>query len=96
MKKYLKNENNLINKNIRNIGDKTNKFGTKLSGYRENAFSRFPLLFVLMSSFGLVATFYGFEKVIDQIGFFDSNPLMILFVGVVVLIITGSLYKKLN
>ena len=36
---------------------------------RDNAFTRFPVIFVLLSTFGLVATLYGFEKVIDQISF---------------------------
>ncbi|MCA9360860.1 hypothetical protein KC730_03150, partial [Candidatus Kaiserbacteria bacterium] len=59
-------------------------------------FARFPMIFVLLSSFGLVATFYGFEKVIDQIPYFNENPHMILMTGVVVLVLTGALYKKLN
>jgi len=77
--------------------NKTSKdIGKKVSDYRNNAFSKAPLLFVLLSSFGLVATFYGFEKVIDQIPFFNNHPTMILFTGIILLITTGSLFKKLN
>jgi len=54
------------------------------------------MLFVLLTSFGLVATFYGFEKIIDQITFFTENPQMILVVGVTILVATGALYKKLD
>ncbi|MCB9815291.1 hypothetical protein H6785_01795 [Candidatus Nomurabacteria bacterium] len=68
----------------------------KFSTVRDSAFARFPMIFVLLSSFGLVATFYGFEKVIDQIPYFNENPHMILMTGVVVLVLTGALYKKLN
>jgi hypothetical protein len=61
---------------------------------RESTFKRFPVLFTLLSAFGLVATFYGFEKVIDSFGF-STNPWAVLVLGLVVLIFTGSLYKKL-
>lgn len=68
----------------------------KFRSVRDSAFARFPLLFVLLTSFGLVATFYGFEKVIDQIPFFIENPHMILVTGVILLLFTGALYKKLS
>jgi len=71
-------------------------FTGKMRSVRENAFTKFPLIFVLLSSFGLVATFYGFEKVIDQIPLFTNNPFMILVTGIGVLLFTGALYKKLS
>ncbi len=67
----------------------------KLSVHRDNAFNRFPLLFTLLGAFGVVATFYGFEGLIDQISFLADNPFIILGTGLLVLILTGSLYKKL-
>lgn len=63
---------------------------------RDSAFSRFPIVFVFLSTFGVVATFYGFEKVIDQIQYFEENPSMVLLAGLFTLAITGALYKKLN
>lgn len=63
---------------------------------RDSTFKRFPFIFVFLSTFGLVATFYGFEKVIDQIDFFSDNPHMVLIAGVATLVLTGSLYKKLS
>jgi hypothetical protein len=71
-------------------------FGKRLLGVRNSAFTRYPLLFVLLSSFGLVATFYGFEKVIDNIAFFAENPYAILLTGIATLIFTGTLFKKLS
>ena len=64
--------------------------------YRKPVFSRFPLLFVLLSTLGLVATLYGFEKVIDSIPLFAEHPWLLLLAGVAILIFTGSLYKKLS
>jgi hypothetical protein len=67
----------------------------KLSAHRDNAFGRFPLMFTLLGAFGLVATFYGFERIIDKMGFFANHPFLLLGTGLLTLIITGSLYKKL-
>lgn len=63
---------------------------------RDSTFSRFPILFILASTFGLVATLYGFEKVIDAIPVFADNPWVILLTGLGTLLVTGALYKKLS
>ena len=70
--------------------------GKKVLGIRDSAFNRYPLVFVFLSTFGLVATFYGFEKVIDNVPFFSENPYMVLVTGIAILIFTGTLYKKLS
>lgn len=62
---------------------------------RRAAFQRFPLLFTLLGAFGLVATFYGFEGVMDRTGL-SENPYTLLALGIGVLIFTGTLYKKLE
>lgn len=63
---------------------------------RQRAFDRFPLLFTLLGTFGLVATFYGFERVIDQIPIFADNPYILLSAGISILVVTGTLYSKLK
>ena len=67
----------------------------KLRERKQAVFTRFPLLFTLLGAFGLVATFYGFEGVMDQIGL-SENPWVLLALGIGVLIFIGSLYKKLG
>lgn len=68
---------------------------SKLAARRNNSFSRFPLLFTLLGTFGLVATLYGFERLIDKSDFLSDNPFILLGMGLLTLILTGSLYKKL-
>jgi hypothetical protein len=68
----------------------------KLVQKRESVFSRFPLLFTLLGTFGVVTTFYGFEHAIDQINILASNPIITLGIGLATLILTGTLYKKLD
>jgi len=81
---------------IHTLEENTQKLGSKFGSYRDTAFSKFPLLFVLLSSFGLVSTFYGFEKLIDSVPILSENPIVLLLNGLLVLVITGSLYKKLS
>jgi hypothetical protein len=68
----------------------------KLAEQKESVFERFPLVFTLLGAFGLVATFYGFEGVIDQIPLYADNPFALLITGIVILALTGTLYKKLG
>lgn len=68
----------------------------KLIEQRDSVFKRFPLLFTLLGTFGLVTTFYGFQHIIQNISILANNPYIALSVGVLVLILTGTLYKKLG
>jgi hypothetical protein len=67
-----------------------------LARQRQKTELRYPLMFGLATSFGLVATFYGFEKLIDKVDIFARHPWLILVVGVIVLVSTGAAYRKLN
>lgn len=63
---------------------------------RDSLSERYPLVFTLTGAFGLVATFYGFEGIINRIDVLANNPYFILATGILALIITGQLYKKLS
>ena len=63
---------------------------------RESVAQRFPLVFGLAVSFGLVSTFYGFEGLINKIPFLQNNPWLVLATGIAILVATGTAYKKLN
>lgn len=63
---------------------------------RKHAFSRFPLLFTLLGTFGVVATMYGFNGILENIPLLVNNPYISLVVGLVILVFTGTLYKKLG
>lgn len=67
----------------------------KLAERKKAVFARFPLLFTLLGTFGLVATFYGFEGIMDRLGL-SENPFTLFLIGVSILFFTGSLYKKLG
>ena len=63
---------------------------------RESIAERYPLTFALIGTFGLVSTFYGFEKLIDSIELFANNPWILLLVGLVTLSVTGLALRKLS
>lgn len=68
----------------------------RLAESRNNAVAKFPLLFTMLTTFGIVATFYGFEHIIDNVEWLSENPVLLLTVGLSSLILTGALYKKLG
>lgn len=92
----IKAQKELVEKEIKKLEAMGGSIGGKVKNIRDSAFSRFPFLFVFLSTFGLVATLYGFEKLIDRIDYFQKYPEMVLVVGLVILLITGTLYKKLK
>ncbi len=74
---------------IKSIHD---KFGDKT----KPVLNRYPLLFAFLVTFGLASVLHGFELVTDEISFFKENPYYLLIIGVIVLLLTGTLYKKLD
>lgn len=63
---------------------------------RRSLLERFPVLFALLVTFGVSATFLGFERVLMEIPFIYERPWIILTLGIGVLVGTGTLYKKLG
>lgn len=92
----IKDQQKLVEEEIKKLEEMGGAVTDQVKQIRNSVFSRFPLLFTMLSTFGLVATLYGFEKVIDQIDFLASRPWAILTLGLVILLFTGALYKKLR
>ncbi len=57
---------------------------------------RYPLTFAILLVFSLSAISYGFEIIVEHIAFFDRHPWTLLVGGVLLLFITGSLYRWLE
>lgn len=72
------------------------QFIKKLDEKRVKAEARFPLLTALFATFGFVSLLYGFEKIIDKVTFLSNNPIVLLLIGLLILGVTGTVYKKLN
>jgi hypothetical protein len=63
---------------------------------RTSVISRYPVLFSLLVTMGVAATFLGFEKLVSSVPILDENPVLLLIVGISILAATGTLYKKLS
>ncbi len=46
----------------------------KMVEERVKAEAKFPLIFVLLATFGFVSVLYGFEKMIDRVDLFVNHP----------------------
>jgi hypothetical protein len=67
----------------------------RLSKGKKNTFIRYPLLFSLLAAFGLVITNDGIQGLITKVSWLNRNPIITLIVGMIILLFTGTLYKKL-
>lgn len=61
-----------------------------------SVFNRYPLTFALLVLFGAIAVGEGVKGILQSIRVLNSNPWYLLIIGLVILIFTGTLYKKLN
>lgn len=57
---------------------------------------RYPVLFALFVIFGATLVSQGIKELIFEVPFFNGHPFVMLIVGILVLIITGTLFKKLD
>ena len=85
-----------MTKSILPFTDVDDKIIEKARQKRESVAERYPMTFALVGTFGLVSTFYGFEKMIDKIHLFINHPWIILVLGIGTLSVTGLALRKLS
>jgi hypothetical protein len=68
----------------------------KINPVRQRLVHRFPVLFLLAVTFGVTAVFTGFEQILLKNNLLQTHPWLILVTGLIVLFLTGKLYKKLG
>lgn len=85
-----------LEESVEDLSSTVKKLTERFNKTRGTVFARFPLIFTLLGAFGFVATFYGFEHLIDRIDILANNPSLMLLTGLGILVLTGQLYKKLG
>lgn len=85
-----------MTKSVIPFTDIDDKIIEKAKQRRESVAERYPLTFALVGTFGLVSTFYGFEKIIDSIDALANHPWILLVLGLGTLLITGLALRKLG
>lgn len=61
-----------------------------------SVFGRYPLLFSLLGTFGVVLIIHGFDGIIEKMPFLSERPALLLVIGIVILVLTGTLYKRIE
>ncbi len=82
-----------VSSSIENLEDKLNDITNPV---RKKVLNRFPILFTLLTTFGITAVFFGFERILSEIDFLYKRPWLILLIGILILMATGTLYKVLD
>jgi hypothetical protein len=67
----------------------------RLRKEKQDSFKKFPLFFTLLTAFGVVITYNGIHGLIEKVDWLNNNPVIPLIVGILILLFTGTLYKKL-
>lgn len=64
--------------------------------YTKPVLKRYPLLFSFLLVFSAAAILDGFRMLSEQIEIFEKHPSLLIIIGVVTLVLTGTLYKSLD
>ena len=78
---------------IENLSNQVNKI---MASRTKNVFRRYPVTFGLAIVFGAVAVHEGLKGLMAEYGLLDISPWYLVVAGLVILTITGTLYKKLE
>jgi hypothetical protein len=78
------------------VADLEQRFEQVAQPVRRSVFYRFPILFTLLVAFGFTTTLVGFELVLAEWSYVYERPWLVLLLGLSILVLTGTLYKKLR
>lgn len=81
---------------LKAIEDLTKQLNDHIEKQGKGVFKRYPVTFALLATFGITAVSSGIKEIVEGMETFNQHPLALLFIGIVVLIFTGSLFKKLS
>jgi len=81
---------------LREIESISSHVNDMMAEHGKSVFRRYPLTFTLLALFGVVAVSEGAKGVLESFGIFAGHPWFLLIAGLIVLVITGKLFKKLD
>jgi hypothetical protein len=81
---------------LKHIEDLSNKVNKMMAPHAKTVFHRYPITFGLLILLGVTALQLGLKEVISDLGLLDINPIYLILIGIIILIITGTIYKKLE
>lgn len=78
---------------IEQLTKKTNRL---MESRTQTVFKKYPVTFSFLVLFGVISVLHGFEDLINKTPFLNNRPFLVFIIGIIILILTGSLYKKLD
>jgi len=81
---------------LKHLEDLSNKINTVMAERAKSVFLRYPVTFSLLILMGVIVLHEGLKGVLKKFGVLDIDPMYLLIAGLVILTITGTLYKKLD
>lgn len=85
-----------VNKlNLETLSRREDRILALLREERNRTQKKFPLLYALLGTIGLLCTVGGLNKIIGEIDFLNNNPITLVVVGLTILLATGAAYRKL-
>ena len=91
-----KNEKEINLNILKHLEDLSNEINEKMASRTKNVFQKYPLTFGLLILFGVIAVIDGMRGLMESFGLFRDNPWYLIIIGLLILTITGTLYKKLD
>jgi hypothetical protein len=81
---------------LKKIEELTSKLNESFGKKGKSVFERYPLAFALLVIVGATLMSQGIKELILKISIFNNHPVVTFFAGILILTITGTLYKKLE
>ncbi len=81
---------------LKHVEDLSNQVNKMMASRTKAVFHRYPITFGLLIFFGAMALHEGIKGLMEDFGLLDINPWYLFIAGIVILTITGTLYKKLE
>lgn len=74
----------------------TSELNRQMSERGAPVVKRYPLTFAILALFGVVLVSEGIKGLLHEWGLLEIRPIYVLAIGLVILTILGSVYRKLD
>lgn len=81
---------------LKKVEELTSKANETFGKRGKSVFDRYPLAFALLVIIGATLMSQGIKEILVETPLFKGQPLTMFIFGISILILTGTLYKKLD
>ncbi len=92
----MERDSNVVDETIKAVANTEKELEKVVAPVRKKVIKKHPVLFLMLVTLGFTATISGMEQLLFQIDFLQNQPIVVLIIGLVLLLLTGTLYKKLG